>query len=195
VDESAREQAFLNALVTEHFVLQSARGAITGESAGRAALYVGALSSALIALGFAIAKSVEVFYAIAAAALPLVIVLGAFTFIRLVEIGIEDVSHVQSMQRIRRFYTTLSPDGSSYFPDLMGQHLVLGLRLQSLLTVASAVGVINSMVVGVGVALIAGALGFAIGWDALIGVPVAIGLVVLHVWYQLWEWTHRLGAP
>jgi uncharacterized RDD family membrane protein YckC len=77
----------------------------------------------------------------------------------------------------------------------MGQHLVLGLRLQTLLTIASAVGVINSIVVGVGVALVAGAFGLAIGWDALIGVPAATGLIVLHVWYQLWEWTRRLGAP
>jgi hypothetical protein len=45
-------QALLTILTTEHFTLQGARGSTISESSARAALYVGAVSSALIALGF-----------------------------------------------------------------------------------------------------------------------------------------------
>lgn len=58
MDDEGREHAFLTALVTEHFVLQSTRGTIIGEATGRAGLYLGALSSALIALGFAATNDV-----------------------------------------------------------------------------------------------------------------------------------------
>jgi hypothetical protein len=39
-------------LTTEHFALQSARGAIATESVGRATMYLGTVSSALVAMGF-----------------------------------------------------------------------------------------------------------------------------------------------
>jgi hypothetical protein len=48
MDQQAREQAFLNALATEHFVLQAARSAIVGEQVGRGGIYMGAVSSALM---------------------------------------------------------------------------------------------------------------------------------------------------
>jgi hypothetical protein len=39
MEQQAREQAFITALVTEHFALQSARSATIGEANGRAAIY------------------------------------------------------------------------------------------------------------------------------------------------------------
>ena len=44
-----RQNAFMTALVTEHFVLQGARGQTNGEMTGRAALYLATVSSTLIA--------------------------------------------------------------------------------------------------------------------------------------------------
>ena len=52
MEQQAREQAFITALVTEHFVLQSARSATIGEANGRASIYLSAVSSALVAFGF-----------------------------------------------------------------------------------------------------------------------------------------------
>jgi hypothetical protein len=46
------DRQLLTVLTTEHFVLQTARGGTIGEANGRAAVYLGALSTALIALGF-----------------------------------------------------------------------------------------------------------------------------------------------
>lgn len=52
--DSDREppQAFMTALLTEHFVLQGIRSTVTSESASRAALYLASLTGSLIALGF-----------------------------------------------------------------------------------------------------------------------------------------------
>ena len=50
MEQQAREQAFISALTTEQFVLQAARSANVGEMTGRATIYMGAVSSALIAL-------------------------------------------------------------------------------------------------------------------------------------------------
>jgi hypothetical protein len=44
-------QAFMSALVTEHFVLQSARST-TSEAVGRSAVYLTCVSSSLVAFGF-----------------------------------------------------------------------------------------------------------------------------------------------
>ena len=52
MDEHTRQQAFLTALVTEHFVQGSARAATITESNGRAAIYLSAVSSGLVAFGF-----------------------------------------------------------------------------------------------------------------------------------------------
>jgi hypothetical protein len=58
--EQARESAFMSALVTEHFVLQSAASTTISEASARASLYLFSLSSALVAMGFA-AQSPDVF--------------------------------------------------------------------------------------------------------------------------------------
>jgi hypothetical protein len=44
--------AFFNALLTEHFVLESARSIPVSESSSRASLYLTTLSGSLVAFGF-----------------------------------------------------------------------------------------------------------------------------------------------
>jgi len=82
VDQQTREQFFINAVVTEHFVLQSARGAMIGEMVGRGSIYLGTVSSALIAFGF-IAQSEVRLAPFVAAVLPALFVLGELTFVAL----------------------------------------------------------------------------------------------------------------
>jgi hypothetical protein len=50
---SEEPPAFMSAPVTEHFSLQSISSATISESGSRAALYLSALSSGLVAIGFA----------------------------------------------------------------------------------------------------------------------------------------------
>ena len=83
MEQHAREQAFISALTTEQFVLQAARSANVGEMTGRATIYMGAVSSALIAFGF-LAQVVTHLDPFVAAVLPAVFLLGEFTFAALV---------------------------------------------------------------------------------------------------------------
>jgi hypothetical protein len=67
--EPAREAEFMNALITEHFVLSTAAGTAVSEEGSRATLYVMALSSALAAMGFTV-RSSAAFVPFAATVLP-----------------------------------------------------------------------------------------------------------------------------
>jgi hypothetical protein len=89
MDDQERQAAFMSALVTEHFVLQTAASATVSEAAARASLYVFSLSSSLVAMGFA-SRSAETFRPFAAAVLPALFILGLFTIVRLVDSGIEN---------------------------------------------------------------------------------------------------------
>src|SRR5438128_10258527 len=80
-------QAFMTALVTEHFVLQGIRSTLTSESASRAALYLAALTGSLIALGF-VARDATVLGPFATAVIPALLILGEFTYWRLVQGGV-----------------------------------------------------------------------------------------------------------
>ena len=77
-DLTEEPPAFMSALVTEHFSLQSISSATISESGSRAALYLSALSSGLVAIGFA-SSSRQDLEALAFSVLPTVFVLGWFT--------------------------------------------------------------------------------------------------------------------
>jgi hypothetical protein len=53
MEDHSTNAAFISALTTEHFVLQTAATPTIAEAAARSTLYVMALSSALVAMGFA----------------------------------------------------------------------------------------------------------------------------------------------
>jgi hypothetical protein len=172
----------LTVLTTEHFVLQTARGGTIGEANGRASIYLGALSSSLIALGF-VADQPETFRAFAAVVLPAVLLLGWFTFVRMVQTTVENVLYLTRIQRIRSWYAQLAPD-APWFADVAppGSAKVAAAlsttgmrpgRLQMLFTAAAMVAALNSIVLGAGVCII-----LRSGGMASLAVAVVAGVVV-----------------
>jgi hypothetical protein len=117
VADAADRQALLTALTTEHFTLQGARSQTMSESASRTTLYIGAVSSALVALGFIgqVSNVGDAFDVFALTVLPTVYVLGAFTFIRLVECGAEDFRYGLAINRIRGYYRQLAGEQANLF--------------------------------------------------------------------------------
>ena len=81
MSEQEPSAAFMSALTTEHYVLQSAISANTSEVGTRASLYLFSLSSSLVALGFA-SRSPELFRPFVAIVLPALFILGLFTAVR-----------------------------------------------------------------------------------------------------------------
>jgi hypothetical protein len=195
MDQQAREQAFMSALVTEHFVQQSAASATITESSSRASLYLLSLSSSLVALGFA-SQARQAFPYFAAGILPAIFILGIFSFVRVTDTAMANLSSLRAIVRIRRFYAGLLPEAERFF----GQHdaegdtatalTFIGISrswTNALFSMASTLAAINSLVAGVGVVILLvailgpGSLGLAV----TVAVALVIGLMVAAVAYQL----------
>ena len=198
-----RQQAFMTALVTEHFVLQGARGQTTGEMMGRAALYLATVSSTLIALGF-VAPDRSAFVPFAAAVLPALLILGEFTFIRLVAASIEDLRYIYAIQQIRSYYRSLVPDGLTFFAGItIGNPRVaatqaMGMSPSWLNVVYSAGGMIaaiNSILAGVGIALILRDAGLVIVIAVGCGAITALVIYGLHLRWAISRYAAGLAAP
>ena len=116
-DPVARQMA-LTALTTDHFNLQSARAGTISEANGRSTLFLGSLSSAVIALAFAREGTGldDRFYLFALTLLVPVFLLGIFTFLRLVQTLIEDLFFTVASLRIREFFVGLDPAVAPFFP-------------------------------------------------------------------------------
>jgi hypothetical protein len=162
-------QELLTALTTEHFALQGARSQAASESSSRAALYVSAVSSTLVALGFIgqISAVGNVFTLFALTALPTLYFLGLVTFIRLVESGVEDILYGRAINRIRHYYLELAGSKAPLFmlsahddvPGVLANMGVPPRRSQLYFTASSMVAVINSVIAGSTVAIAIGAAG------------------------------------
>jgi hypothetical protein len=179
-------QELLTALTTEHFGLAGARAQTTGESSSRAALYISAVSSTLVALGFIgqINEVGDAFDVFALTALPTLYVLGLFTFIRVVENGVEDLMLGRAINRIRNYYLEVAGEQRRYFmlsgyDDAMGVMQNMGVALerrQQFFTTGSMIAVINSVVGGAAIAIAIGAF-----TDAPLGLCAGVGGVVAMI--------------
>jgi len=180
MSESPDRGQLLTVLTTEHFTLQGARSQTVSESASRATLYVMAVSSALVGLGFIgqVSEVGDVFDIFALAVLPTLYVLGVFTFVRLVETSVEDVLYGRAINRIRHFYREVAGEEArllalSGHDDPAGVLANMGLRptrWRLYFSAATMIAVINSVVGGAAVAL---ALGVA--FDASVGLAASVG--------------------
>jgi len=193
-------QALLSALVTEHFVLQSVRGVTVSEASSRASLYMTTLSGALVAYGFlARSSSAGAFLGVV---LPLVFVLGVFTYERLVQTALEDVAALAAVQRIRRWYGSLLPGAAEFFPVPAGgtavnELLDIGTRASwraVAFTISSAVAAVNCAVGGSGVALLVDRVGVSLAGAVGVGVAAGVVLGVLHGVYQTRVFRRVIGA-
>ena len=122
-----------------------------------------------------------------AAVLPALFVLEVFTFVRLVENSIENLVFLEQIQRIRGYYAGLVPEARAFFASGTGTppgsragagvdgteagEMATALartgigasRVEMLFTAASMVAAVNSILGGVGIALL---VGWAVGIDA-----------------------------
>jgi hypothetical protein len=205
MDEQARESAFMSALVTEHFVLQSSSSTTVSEAASRASLYLFSLSSTLVAIGFT-AQVSDFFGPFVATVLPGLFLLGCFTFVRLVDTTVENNQNLRAIARIRRYYRTLTPDAPRFFAsrdatddDAAEALAMLGTRARwatVLFTMASMIGAINSLVAGVGVALLAARLTDTAANPVTVGLGAAatIALFVVIYRYQVHRYASAAAA-
>jgi len=189
------DSAFLTILTTEHYNLQSARFATISDSNGRASLFLGSVSSSLVALAFIgqAAQFGEAFRVFGLVLFPMLGVLGLFTFKRVLQSAVDDIVYDFGINLIRHFYAEMAPDAAPYLvlsthDDGTGMMRAMGARSgfgQLFLTTAGMISVITSALVGVFVSLLLDTL-----VTHSLTVVTACGLVVfalsvaMHLMYQ-----------
>jgi hypothetical protein len=179
----------LQILTTEHWSLLSSRSLGYTEAMSRAALFIAALSGAVVALAL-VAQATDFgdgFVAFALVLLPVVFFVGVVTIVRLGQINYEDALWVQGLNRLRHAYLELAPELEQYFvtsryDDVAGV-LASSVRskarspFQAVVAAPGLVAVLDSVVAGATVGI--AALGLDLGTGAAIGLGAALFLVAL----------------
>lgn len=183
----------LTILTTEHWSLLASRSMGYTEAMSRAALFIAALSGAVVALAL-VAQATDFgdgFVAFALVLLPVVFFVGITTIIRLGQINSEDALWVQGTNRLRNAYLELAPELEPYFvtgryDDVLGvlasaprSKPGAGARrpFQAFVATPGLIAVLDSVVAGA-TAGIAG-LGLDLGTGVVIGIGAAVFAITL----------------
>lgn len=183
-------------LATEHWSLLSARSLAYNESFSRITVFLTVLSASIVGLALvANTAGVEDEFIWAAGVLtPLVLFLGVTTYVRLVQLNLDDILTVLAMNRIRNAYLQMAPELKPYFTtgwhdDVRGVMKSLLLirskaanpRIQFFITSPSVIAFVNAFVAGVGVGLVLSGTGFSrtgvIGASVLVFAVMAVLLL------------------
>ena len=192
------KQRMLTFLTTEHAALQTARSSVTLDINGRTALYLGGVSSGVVALAFIgqVSDLGQSFHAFAFVLLPALLLMGVMTFVRILQSTIEDTFLLRAINRIRHFYLELVPAAEQYLSlsvrdDPSGALWDVGARpggAQLFLYTTGMIAVINSVIFGVFIGLAIARAGLPAPWSGGAGVTVAVLSVLAHAWYQTRAW-------
>ena len=189
--------AFEAGLATEYFALSGLRSSSIAEAGTRATLFFTTLTGTVLALGF-LAGTTSAVVPVAYAALPIVILLGLLSFLRLVDISVEDVGALRAINRIRTYYAGLVPEGTEYFPapgqkQAINELVDIGERRapwRAALTIAATVGVMDALVTGASLAFALSHLGTPTALAVVVGVIAALAIIWGMFVYQ----SRRFGA-
>lgn len=177
-------------LATEHWSLLATRSMTWNEVFSRASMFITVLSAAVVALALvaqatAFGSSFRLF---ALLVLPVVLLVGLATIIRLGDANGEDFVLVAGMNRLRHGYLEMAPELEPYFitshyDDLPGIMRTFGMgpRIsisRFLAGTPNLVAAINIVVFGVFVALIAQTLGASDQTTLIAGLIAALVAVV-----------------
>jgi hypothetical protein len=180
----------LQILTTEHWSLLSTRALSWNESFSRAAMFLAALSGAVVALALVAASFRDGVVTFALLILPVVLFLGIATFVRLVEINHEDMRWVIGMNLLRHAYLEDAPELRPYFitgwhDDEAGIMATFGASpgrgafAHEFVTAPGVIAVVDGVLAGVCTAIVGSQLGLA-GSLTLAG-AIAVGLISIVV--------------
>lgn len=194
-------------LATEHWSLLASRSTAQGEVLTRISMFLTLVSAGLVSLALAgqATDFDEGFPGFALTLLGLILLVGVLTQVRVVNVGLEDLTYVLAMNRLRGAYAEIDPGIAGYFmasghDDLAGvqrTYYFLGARNQSQVLGSSMVFimVVNSALWG----LLLTGITLAVGWPTWLCVTVALtggmsfllGSLSLGQWRYLTLWRHH----
>jgi hypothetical protein len=195
-------------LATEHWSLLATRSMTWNEIFSRASMFITVLSAAVVALAL-VAQATAFgsgFRLFALLVLPVVLLVGVATFLRLGDANTDDLGLVLGMNRLRHAYLELAPELEPYFvtghhDDRAGLTQSYGLGYHSglgrvLAATPNLVAIIDAVVFGVLVALIALLLGapdaaaVAIGAAAALVAVIGFAVLVFRARTRVWRGIH-----
>ncbi|MGZ3674260.1 MAG: hypothetical protein ACXVCO_08100 [Ktedonobacterales bacterium] len=177
-------------LASEHWSLLATRSMIWNEALSRARMFITVLSAALVALAL-VAQATAFgpgFRLFGLLVLPIVLMLGLATVIRLDDTVTEDYGLVIGMNRLRHAYLELAPELEPYFvaahhDDDAGVTASFGFGagygvVRLLAATPTIVAAINVVVVGVLAALVAQVVGASQAIAVAVGVVTALTALI-----------------
>ncbi len=186
-------------MTTEHYNLRMALSMSTSEITGRSSLFVGAVSSGLIAIAFVgqVSHLATAFFVFSLVVIVALFLMGLITFERVLESSNAQFMYARGITRIRHLYLEYAPQMQSYFilsshDDPAGKLEDMGVmhpsRWQVFFSMAGMVAVITSVLAGgfVGLLLAAFTLPLAVTTGA--GVVTSLVSLGLHQRYQWKQW-------
>jgi hypothetical protein len=185
-------------VTTEHYNLQTGRAMTISEANGRSSLFVGAVSSGLIALTFVgqISHLGTAFFVFSLVVLPTLFFMGLITFERVLQSGSADFMYARGINRIRHLYLEYAPQLQPYFilsshdnrEEMLGSEAMKASWIQVFLSTAGMVAVINSVLVGSFVGLLLAVFTLPLWVCTSAGVVAFLVCVVIHQRYQWRQW-------
>ena len=185
-------------MTTEHYNLQTGRSMTISDANGRSSLFIGAVSSGLVALAFVgqISHLGTAFFVFSLVVLPTLFFMGLITFERVLQSGSADFIYARGINRIRHLYLEYAPQMQPYLilsahddrEETLGQEAMHTSWLQVFLSTAGMIAVINSVLVGSFVGLLFAALPLWVSTS--VGVVTFLVSVAIHQRYQWQQWMH-----
>ena len=185
-------------ITTEHYNLQTGRSMTISEANGRSSLFVGAVSSGLIALTFVgqISHLGTAFFVFSLVVIPTLVFMGLITFVRVLQSGSTDIIFARGVNRIRHLYLEYAPQLQPYF--ILSAHDDRGETLsheemstswvQVFFNTAGMIAVINSVLIGSFVGLLLAVFSLPLWVSTGAGVVAFLVSVVIHQRYQWSQW-------
>src|SRR5260370_26043026 len=104
-------------MTTEHYTLQTGRSMTIAEANGRSSLFVGAVSSGLVALAFVgqLSHLGTAFFVFSLVVIPTLFFMGLITFERVLQSVSADIIYPRGINRIRHLYLEYAPQLQPYF--------------------------------------------------------------------------------
>jgi hypothetical protein len=201
-DAGDNRAAWITLLTTEHYNLQTSRAATISEANGRASIFLGSVSAGLIALGFAgdggRSATTTTFQVVVLTSLAF---LGVVTFLRCLEISIDDWQFSLRIGRLRDAYAELVPELSIMLRGATGLEQATAMLtrrrqpFQVMLSVAGTIGVVTGIVLGADVGALLYGLGAPLGVAIATGVVAGLAAVIASVRFQRARWAGANAVP
>jgi hypothetical protein len=187
-------------MTTEHYTLQMGYAISTSEVNGRSSLFVGTVSSALIALAFVaqISHLGTAFFVFSLVVIPTLFLMGLITFERLLQANNATLKYVRGINRIRHLYLEYAPQMQPYFilsahDDTRGILGDMGVThphvwWEGFFSAAFMIAMINSVLTGSFVGLLLAAFSLPLALTTSVGAVAFLVSVGLHQRYQWRKW-------